>query len=114
MSSYNNEWATGQFKMKTKGKKMGNNNSRQRALNPAEQSVDMAQREQAMKLFHLLAGQHQQYQPIIKSLKQLGIQPLIMDVTVGDEPTECLVIPVAILMRKEWEHMNETPEQENA
>ena len=92
-----------------------NGRGRQRIDNPAEQSVDMAQREQAMQLFKMLAGNRNQYQPIIKSLKQLDIQPLIMTVTVGDEPTDCLVIPIAVLMQKEWEHMNdETPAQENA
>ena len=80
---------------------------RTRAANPAEQSVDVAEQEKAMRLIQMLAnGGQQQYKPILKSLKEIGITPVTMPVMLGDEPKDCLVIPVDQLMGAEWKHMS--------
>lgn len=85
---------------------------------PQQPPVDPAQREQAIKFMQMLAGNRQQeYTPILKSLKQIGVEPKSMTVMVGDEPTDCLVIPLQELMSKEWAHMSgqeSNTEQENS
>jgi hypothetical protein len=87
--------------------------SNNRPTPPATPPVDEAQREQAMKFMQMLAGKGQEYVPILKSLRQIGIEPKIMPVMIGDEPTDCLVIPQHELMLKEWSRMS-GQEQENS
>jgi hypothetical protein len=48
----------------------------------------------------------QEYVPIIKELEQIGVEPKFMTVILGEEPTECIVIPLNELMHKEWMHMS--------
>lgn len=88
--------------------------ARNRAANPAEQSVDMEKREQAMRLIQQLAGNAGQYVPLLKQLATIGVEPKVMDVMLGDEPTECIVLPVSELMAKEWKYMNNIQNQENS
>lgn len=85
-------------------------NSRNPAPSPP---MDDHQREQAMKFMQMLAGRGQEYVPILKSLRQIGIEPKIMPVTIGDEPVDCIVIPQQELMNKEWARMSDQ-EQENS
>lgn len=80
---------------------------------PTPPPLDDVQREQAMKLMQMLAGRGQEYVPILKSLRQIGIEPRIMPVTLGDEPVDCLVIPQHELMLKEWARLS-GQEQENS
>lgn len=89
----------------------GNNQGRNKAANPAEQSVDTAQREQAMKFMQMLAGKSQ-YVPILKALKEIGVKPRKMAVMIGDEPMDCIVIPEQELMSKEWAHMCDNDNEE--
>lgn len=82
------------------------------SINPAEQHVDAAQRAQAMEFLQKIMGAKAGggYTPILKALKQIGITPKTMPVMIGDEPEDCLVIPVSELMSKEWKHMSELDE----
>lgn len=73
---------------------------------PPPQQQSPAQREQAIQFMQMLAGRGQEYVPVLKSLKQIGVKPKTMTVMVGDEPTDCIVIPVQELMSKEWAHMS--------
>lgn len=77
----------------------------QRPVNPAEQSVDAAQRQQAMEFLQKImqAKQTPSYVPIVKQLGQIGIKPITKDV----DGKESIVIPVDELMAKEWRHMSE-------
>jgi hypothetical protein len=68
--------------------------------------VDDAQREQALKFIEMLAGRGQEYVPILKSLKAIGIEPKVMTVMIGDEPTDCIVISQQELMSKEWARLS--------
>jgi hypothetical protein len=61
----------------------------------------------------MLAGRGQEYVPILKSLRQIGVEPKIMTVMVGDEPTDCIVIPQMELMSKEWAHMSGTEQEKS-
>ena len=80
--------------------------------NPAEQAVNAHQREQAMQLLKMMAGNNNspQYQPVLKSLKAIGVKIRKMTVMVGEEPEDCIVIPVQELMSREWAHLNEIEE----
>lgn len=78
--------------------------------NPAEAAVDREKadktREAVSGLAKALGGSRTTaYTPIGKSLEAIGLQPKRMFVTVGDEPVDCIVIPVEDLMRLEWLHM---------
>jgi hypothetical protein len=58
---------------------------------------------------HLIQGRTGQfsYKPIIKALAEIGIEPNIMTVMIGDDPIDCLVIPTQELMTKEYKYMIE-------
>lgn len=77
--------------------------------NPAERAAQQKEGAQALVDAgkQLLQGRQRQqpYQPIGKSLEAIGMEARIMDVMIGDEPVQCLVIPVDELMRKEWMRM---------
>lgn len=47
----------------------------------------------------------EKYVPVTKSLKQIGLDPRIMDVMIGEQPVQCFVIPCQELVYKEWQHM---------
>lgn len=83
---------------------------RQPPPNMNEKHVDAAQRQQAMEFLQkimMAKGAGPQYMPIIKALSTIGVEPKVMDVMLGDEPEECLVIPLTELMSKEWRYMSE-------
>jgi hypothetical protein len=67
---------------------------------PAQQQQDAMK-----KLGGLFGNKEKQYSPIVKSLTAANIKPRVMDIMIGDEPTECLVIPVQELIYKEWKHI---------
>jgi hypothetical protein len=67
--------------------------------------------EEQMKAFAKLASimkgsQKQEYIPVMKSLEAIQVDYKIIDVMLGDEPTECVVIPLKDLMYREWCHMS--------
>jgi hypothetical protein len=42
------------------------------------------------------------YTPIMKALEQIGIEPKVMPVMIGDMPIDCVVIPAQELLVKEY------------
>ena len=58
------------------------------------------------KLARILKGGQQEYTPIMTALQAINVDYKIVDVMLGDEPTECLVIPLKDLMYREWAHMS--------
>ena len=58
------------------------------------------------KLARILKGGQQEYTPIMKALQAINVDYKIVDVMLGDEPTECLVIPLKDLMYREWCHIS--------
>jgi hypothetical protein len=61
------------------------------------------------RLMSLLKGMKPEYVPITKQLESIGIDPLVETIALHDGPTECLVIPVQELMKKEWLRMSGHP-----
>lgn len=85
------------------------NKSRGRMNQPLRQPPTQEQQE-AMKrvgegLGGLFKGRQQPYTPITKSLEQIGIGVNIQPVMIGEDPVDCVVIPVNELIYKEWQHM---------
>ena len=79
--------------------------------NPASQHVTEQQRAQALSAIQKLSnvmGQQQQ-KPILKLLREMGIEPKYMTVVVGDVPTDCVVIPKQELMSKEYAYLAGVP-----
>jgi hypothetical protein len=67
--------------------------------------------EEQMQAFAKLASimkgsQKQEYIPVMKALEAIQVDYKIIDVMLGDEPTECVVIPLKDLMYREWCHMS--------
>lgn len=58
------------------------------------------------KLAQMLKGAKSEYMPIMKALEAIHVDYKIIDVMLGDVPTECLVIPLQDLMYREWSHMS--------
>lgn len=83
-------------------------------LRPRQPQQDPERQSGLASLAGMLKGKPQQYTSILKSLEVIGMPPRIMDVTLGDEPVECLVIPVQEMIYKEWQRMSEAtlPESE--
>ena len=80
-------------------------------VNPATQHVTEQQRAQALSEIQKLSnvmGQQQQ-KPILKLLREMGIEPKYMTVVVGDIPTDCIVIPKQELMSKEYAYLAGVP-----
>ncbi len=74
--------------------------------NPLSEEEQRAQIRDAGKgLAQLFQGKEKPYVPVTKSLEQIGLEPRIMDVMLGDQPVECFVIPAQELVYKEWQHM---------
>jgi hypothetical protein len=81
--------------------------------NPAEKAVNAEQRRKAVESLtkvgeafkNMRSTTKVDYTPIGKSLAAIGIEPKTMDIMIGDEPVECLVIPLNELVYKEWRHM---------
>jgi hypothetical protein len=64
------------------------------------------------KLASIMRGsQKQEYTPVLKSLEAIGVEYKVIDVMLGDVPTECVVIPLQDLMYREWSHMSATKPQ---
>ena len=75
------------------------------ASNIPPQATD-EQRKQALDFLQKVIGDRQsQYKPLNKILEEIGIKPHVLAVMIGDEPVECLVIPVQELMMKEYKFM---------
>jgi len=83
--------------------------------NPAERAVNEQQKERTAAALQKLGGAIKgmggggataRYTPVGKSLGDLGIEPKIMDIMLGDEPVECMVIPLKELIYKEWYKMS--------
>jgi hypothetical protein len=73
-------------------------------VNHAEQAVDEQQRAKGLEnLQKMFAGRKPAHVPILKSLETLGIPKRVITVMLGDEPTDCLVIPTQELIAKEYE-----------
>ncbi len=47
------------------------------------------------------------YQSVLKSLAQIGIEPVKTVIAVNGENKECIAIPVEELIYKEWAYMSE-------
>lgn len=74
--------------------------------NPLEGGGGTAGQEVGRGLAQLFGkGREDKYVPVTKSLKQIGLEPKIMDIMVGEEPVQCFVIPCQELVYKEWQHM---------
>ena len=74
--------------------------------NPLSEEQQREQvREAGKGLAQLFKGREQPYTPVTKSLDQIGLEPRIMDVMIGEEPVQCFVIPCQELVYKEWQHM---------
>jgi hypothetical protein len=60
------------------------------------------------KLAQMMKGARSEpeYVPIMKSLEAIHVNYKIIDVMLGDIPTECLVVPLQDLMYREWTHMS--------
>ena len=73
---------------------------------PPDQSEAMG------KLAGLFKSKPEAYTPVTKSLKDIGLEPIIMDVFLIDHPgtelVECLVIPVQDLIYREWRHITQS------
>jgi hypothetical protein len=67
------------------------------------------------KLAQMLKGTRPEpeYMPIMKALEAINVEYRVIDVMLGDIPTECVVIPLQELMYREWTHMSgrKTPPQ---
>lgn len=74
------------------------------------QTPTSEQFEAFSKLAQMLRGARgdQEYTPIIKTLKMIGIEPETQEIQleVDGEVVECLIIPIKELMAKEWQHMS--------
>jgi hypothetical protein len=82
------------------GERMPENQQHQKALKPPNQ-----QQQDAVKKLGGLFNKERPYTPLAKSLEAAHIKPRVMDIMLGEEPVECLVIPVQELIYKEWKHM---------
>ena len=66
-----------------------------------------AQMEAFAKLASVMRGtQKQEYVPVLKALEFVGVNYRVIDVTIGGEAVESVVIPVDELMYKEWAFMS--------
>lgn len=84
-------------------------------VNPAEHHVSEEQKEQALAALQKIGNAFKnmgggtksgdKHEPIMKSLDKMGITVHFMPVMVGDEPTDCVVIPVSELIVKEYQYM---------
>lgn len=69
----------------------------------SEQGSDIGSKiAQALKSKGGKPGGNASYTPIMKALGQLGIEPRVMPVMIGDMPIDCLVIPAQELLVKEY------------
>lgn len=98
--------------MKCGDYQLSNNDFRGRLAkipNRAEEAVDRDAREKTQSavadIAKAFSKREQPYQPIGKALSTIGIQPRVIPLDIGDETMDCLVIPIAELMMKEWVHM---------
>lgn len=73
------------------------------------QPPDPQQLEAMGRLMSVLRGMQPEYVPITKALESIGIDPLVDTVVLQNGPTECLIIPVEELMKKEWLRMSGHP-----
>lgn len=56
-------------------------------------------------LANLFKPKEEAYVPVLKSLEQIGLEPKMMQVLIGEDPVQCFVIPCQDLVYKEWQHM---------
>lgn len=79
-------------------------NKNQQMNNPLQSLPD----EKPNPLAKLFQGKESPYVPVTKSLDDIGLDPLIMDINIDDEKVECLVIPVQDLIYREWRYMTKS------
>ena len=75
-----------------------------RPFNPG-QPPSQEQLEAFSRITKMLKGS-QEYVPVMKSLDAIKVDYKVIDVMLGDTPTECLVVPLQDLMYREWCHMS--------
>jgi hypothetical protein len=81
-------------------------NNKKPMNNPLEEKPPPGQQEAMNRLAGLFKGKTPAHEPIIKSLEKLGVNPKVMPIMLGDEAIDCLVIPVDLLMMKEYQYMS--------
>lgn len=70
---------------------------------------DPANKTEGGALSRMLGGGSNRLKPytaVMKSLEQIGLTPKIMDVMIGDDTKECLVVPMEELIYREWQYMS--------
>lgn len=80
---------------------------------PAGGQPDPAQRAQAMEFLQKIMqakGGAPAYTPIMKALKQIGVEPIKEVIEMEGKDVECLIIPMDSLVKAEWKHMSELDE----
>lgn len=73
---------------------------------PLQDQPDPRQQELAGKLAGMFKGRQAPHEPIVKSLEKIGLNPKVMPVTIGGEPVDCIVIPIELMMLKEYQYMS--------
>ncbi len=68
-------------------------------------TVTEEQKQQFLKVFQELIKKFSAHKPILKSLQDLGVKPIIKTVAIDGQDVECVVIPAAELMQKEYAHL---------
>jgi hypothetical protein len=66
------------------------------------------QKESMNKIANLFKPKQAPFMPVLKSLEVSQTLYRVMDIMLGDEPVECIVIPTRDLIYREWSHMTET------
>lgn len=79
--------------------------ARPQMRNPLEDAQDKPKGD-TTGLASLFKGREAPYTSVLKSLEQIGLEPRMMDIMIGDEPVSCFVIPVQDLVFKEWQRMS--------
>lgn len=91
------------------GGKIARNNRRE-MNNPLQAPVNNPNRSEKPQeggLSKLFQARQAQYTPVLKSLEQIGLEPKLMQVMIGDQSVDCFVIPTQDLVYKEWQHMTQ-------
>jgi hypothetical protein len=75
---------------------------------PLQDPPEPRQQEAVDKLAGLFKGRGRTppHEPIIKSLEKIGLNPKVMPVTIGGEEVDCIVMPIELLMLKEYQYMS--------
>lgn len=86
---------------------MAARNGRPVERNMAEKAVnDQKAAEGQSALAKMFAPKQTPHKAIIKSLEDIGVRVRVMPVMLGDEATDCLVIPIQELIIKEYTQLS--------